>query len=255
MTYRDRRRARAERLRDWSDKREEKAESELARAEEMARVIPFGQPILVGHHSEGRDRNYRDRIDRTMGRGVEHARKADDMRSRAEGIEAQLERSIYDDDPDAVERLEERLAALEAERERIKAYNASCRKAARTGGTGDLSLLTESERGEVATLARVASYQLGPGGALPSYKLSNLSGNIKRNRDRLATLKARAERAQASSDAGGILIEDLAGGYCRVTFAERPEKAVLDALKGAGFRWAKGSWVGSREALPRGLER
>lgn len=221
----------------------------------MARVIPFGQPILVGHHSEGRDRNYRDRIDRTMERGVEHARKAEDMRSRAEGIEAQLERSIYDDDPDAVERLEERLAVLEAERERFKAYNASCRKAARTGGTGDLSLLTESERAEVASLARVAGYQLGPGGALPSYKLSNLSGNIKRNRDRLAALQARVERAQASSEAGGILIEDLAGGYCRVTFPARPEKAVLDALKGAGFRWAKGSWVGSREALPQGLER
>lgn len=31
-------------------------------ASKMAEVIPFGQPILVGHHSERRDRNYRSKI-------------------------------------------------------------------------------------------------------------------------------------------------------------------------------------------------
>jgi DNA repair exonuclease SbcCD ATPase subunit len=254
MTYRDRRQARAERLRGWADKRQEKAEADLSRADEMSSVIPLGQPILVGHHSERRDRNYRDRIDRTTERGVGHARKADGMRSRADGIEAQLERSIYDDDPDAVERLEERIAELEAERERIRAYNASCRRAAKTGGKGDLSLLTEPGRAEVATLVRVAGYQLGPGWAMPPYKLANLSGNIRRNRERLAALKAKTGRAVASAEAGGLLIEDVAGGYCRVTFAERPDRAVLDALKGAGFRWSKGSWTGNRDALPNALE-
>ncbi len=29
----------------------------------MAQAIPFGQPILVGHHSEKRDRRYRGRIE------------------------------------------------------------------------------------------------------------------------------------------------------------------------------------------------
>jgi hypothetical protein len=33
-------------------------------AHRMADAIPFGQPILDGHHSEGRDRRYRDRIHR-----------------------------------------------------------------------------------------------------------------------------------------------------------------------------------------------
>ncbi|MEE8059026.1 MAG: DUF3560 domain-containing protein [Pseudomonadales bacterium] len=36
------------------------------RAKDMAPVIPFGQPILVGHHSEHRDRRYRDRIHNTF---------------------------------------------------------------------------------------------------------------------------------------------------------------------------------------------
>ena len=31
-------------------------------AKQMSSMIPFGQPILIGHHSERGDRNYRNRI-------------------------------------------------------------------------------------------------------------------------------------------------------------------------------------------------
>lgn len=189
-TTRERREARAERLRGWAEKRETKAAADLERARNMASVIPFGQPILAGHYSERSDRNYRDRIGRTFDRSFEHAKKAESMTSRAAGIEAQLDRSIYSDDVDAIERLEERIAELEAERDRIKAFNDSCRKAAKTGGVGDTSILNDAERQDLMTLARVAAFQLRPGGAFPAYKLTNLSGNIKRNRDRLAQLKA-----------------------------------------------------------------
>lgn len=188
-TYRERREARAERLREWAAKRDTKAAAGFERAHDLAGVIPFGQPILAGHHSQGRDERYRARIAGTMDRACEDAAKAQSMSSRADGIESQLERSIYSDDVDAVERLEERLAVLEAERDRIKAYNASCRKAAKSGGMGDQSLLDEKQRADILNLARVCAWQVGAGGAFPGYALSNLSGNIKRNRDRLAELK------------------------------------------------------------------
>jgi hypothetical protein len=48
-TYRERREARAERLREWADKRAEKAGAAAERASEMGAAIPFGQPILAGH--------------------------------------------------------------------------------------------------------------------------------------------------------------------------------------------------------------
>jgi len=188
MTYRERREAKAERLREWADKREAKSKAALSQADAMYDAIPFGQPILVGHYSEGRDRRYRDRAWNTMGRGVEHGRKAEEMRRRADNIEAAAERAVYSDDPDAAERLTERIAELEAERARIVAYNKSCRKAAKTGGTGDLSLLDDRQRAEIATLARVCPYQVRDGGAFPSYATSNLSGNIGRLRKRLAAL-------------------------------------------------------------------
>lgn len=185
-TYRERREARAERLRDWAEKREARAATDEQTARSIGEHIPFGQPILVGHHSESRHRRDLDRIDGAMRRSVESADKAASMKSRADGIEAQLAASIYSDDHDAIERLEERITGLEAERDRIKAFNATCRK-----GAPDLSILTERERADLASTARHSSYMLGKGGQFPAYVLSNLNGNLNRNRKRLASLKAK----------------------------------------------------------------
>jgi hypothetical protein len=184
MTYRDRREARAERLREWADKRAEKAEQSLGKADSISSVIPMGQPILVGHHSEGRHRRDITRIESGMRKGIEHSKMAKRHDERARNIESQLERSIYSDDPDAIEALEARIAELEAERSRIKAYNASCRK-----GKPDTSLLDESQRETLLSVARVQAWALGKNGSFPSYHLQNLGGNINRNRKRLEALK------------------------------------------------------------------
>jgi Domain of unknown function (DUF3560) len=187
MTYRDRREARAERLRDWADKREVKAEGAFERAHEMGSVIPFGQPILVGHHSEGRDRRYRDRIGGHMDRAIEHADKAASMRSQADNIEAAAAGAIYGDDPDAIEALTAKLERLEAERARLKGYNASCRKGAR-----DLSLLDDNQRERLLSIAKVAAFQVGAKGEYPRYALTNLGGTISATRRRLDALKGGA---------------------------------------------------------------
>lgn len=188
-TYRERRLAKADRLRGWAEKREAKSEAALSEARQRADAIPFGQPILSGHHSEGRDRNYRAGITRKFEQGFEHADKAKSMASKADNIEAAAEQSIYSDDPDAIDRLIERIADLEAQRDRIKRYNASCRKAAKTGGMGDLSILDDHQRSEIATLARVVPYQVRDSGAFPAYVTSNLGGQITRNRKRLAEMQ------------------------------------------------------------------
>ena len=35
-----------------------------------------------------------------------------------------------------------------------------------------------------------------------------------------------------------------------ITFAEKPEREVLNALRGAGFYWHGGCWHGKAEAVP-----
>lgn len=184
-TRREQRAERAKRLRGWADSRETKAGAAFETADQIAGMIPFGQPILVGHHSESRHRRDLDRIDNGMRRGVEHSRKADEMRARAANIEAAAGRAIYSDDPDAAERLAEKLATLEAERDRWKAYNASCRK-----GAPDAGLLDDRQRRALTSIANAG--QMKPNGAAPSYATSNLGATIRTTRQRLAALTERA---------------------------------------------------------------
>lgn len=188
MTYRERRERRADRLRGWADKREQRSDAARAADERIGSMIPLGQPILVGHHSQRRAERDRDRMIGHANAALEHGRKADEFRSKADNIDAAADRAIYSDDDDAIEKLHERIEALGGERERIKAYNASCRKGAR-----DVSLLDAAQQKQLASVASVCPYQLGKNGAAPAYWLSNLSGNIGRQRKRLASI----ERANA----------------------------------------------------------
>lgn len=182
MTTRDRREARAARLREWAGKREVKAAAAGEQARAMADLIPFGQPILAGHHSQGRDERYRARIAGNVDKAGEHAAKAREMAGKAANIEAATDASIFDDDPDAIEALDARIAALELERARIVAYNASCRK-----GAPDPALLDERQRGGLEACRRVG--QLRPNGSMPAYATSNIGGRIAKDRQRLARLR------------------------------------------------------------------
>lgn len=179
MTYRDRRLDRAERLREWASKREVKGAAQLKEADAKASLIPFGQPTMTDHHSYKRDTNYRAGIRSGFSRGVENLDKASDMRARAANITEAADNAIYSDDPDAVQRLAERIASLEAKREQYKAENAAYRNA-----HPEIRTMTPWEKDQV--LPR------------PSYSAKNLSADINRNKKRLALLQAKAERESAS---------------------------------------------------------
>jgi len=84
----DRAGRRQERLGAKAEKLESVAESKLEQAHKMADVIPFGQPILIGHHSEGRDRRYRERIHGTYEKGFEAMKEAKEVSQRLEGSQA-----------------------------------------------------------------------------------------------------------------------------------------------------------------------
>lgn len=174
-TYRERRAAKAERLREWAQKREERGSARLAQVDAVSSAIPFGQPIMGP-----RDARRRERLRESTGRAFADLEKAEEMRQRAASIEAAADRAIYRDDPDAAERLAAKLAELEEKRERIKRYNASCRR-----GAPDLSLLDEGERADIARLQELAGWQC-KGGAFPGYVLSNLGATIRKERERLA---------------------------------------------------------------------
>lgn len=184
MTYRERREAKVERLHEWADKREAKSEAAYSSAHAIIGNIPAGQPILVGHHSERRHRSDLARHDSYMTQSIEHSEKAEQMRSRAANIQSALDHAIYSDDPDAIERLKDKLSGLEADRDGIKDYNASCRK-----GNPDASLLTDEWQKKLSSYTTTG--YTADNGALPGFVLSNLNGNINRTRKRLTRLGRR----------------------------------------------------------------
>lgn len=189
MTYRERREAKADRLRGWAEKRETDAAASLAA--EPAYRDDWAFITQPGHIPARSAMNRRDE------RRHESLTKAASMSARADSIEAQAAHAIYSDDDDAIPRLRERIAGWEAERARIKAYNASCRKGAR-----NVKLLDEKQQAELASIARVAPYQLRDNGAAPAYWSANLSGNINRQRKRLAQLERAAGQETPTGDRG-----------------------------------------------------
>jgi len=74
---------RAERYAGYAENAEQRSAALYGQAKSMADGIPFGQPILVGHHSEKRDRNYRGRICSKFEKSFEEAKKAQHYEQRA----------------------------------------------------------------------------------------------------------------------------------------------------------------------------
>lgn len=96
-----------------------------------------------------------------------------------------LEYAIHDTDPDAQERMRERIEGWSAERAAYNAFNKSCRRIL----GGDDELLTPYLKVQIASIRRVCAWQLGERGQLPAYIASNLGASIRRLQGRLARLE------------------------------------------------------------------
>lgn len=83
-TFEERRNARVARLLAAAEKREQEASALSTSAHQMGDAIPFGQPILIGHHSERHDRNYRARIQARYSKSFALLKEAEKLRARAE---------------------------------------------------------------------------------------------------------------------------------------------------------------------------
>lgn len=207
MTYRERRIRRAERLRGWAEGRERKAETASKAAHAIVDHIPLGQPILVGHHSEGRHRRAIDQAYTNFDKALESSQMASQHASKADEIDRQAGNAIYSDDPDAIEQLEVRIAGLEAERERCKYINKVIRQGPGWSERIDPPL-TDKENRDLESIAKYspayANESVAPGArkpfkGYPGYHTSNLSGNLKRQRDRLAKLQQEREAEEVPS--------------------------------------------------------
>lgn len=105
--------ARAERMADRSTASSAAAAANFAEARAVQEMIPLGQPILVGHHSERRHRRDLEKIDRKLDAGVEASRAAETYERRADSAAYEARKN---ENPALIKR---RLERLEADRRRI----------------------------------------------------------------------------------------------------------------------------------------
>jgi hypothetical protein len=231
--------AKRARLEEASRRAEAEADALSSRARTMADVIPLGQPILVGHHSEKRDRGYRAQISRTFERAHEAAQKAQALAARAEGVGTG---GISSDDPEAVVKLREKLAGLEATQALMVAVNKEIRK----GGPG----LQERLIGlglSAMTADRIVMPDFAGRVGVADYKLKNSGAEIRRVRRRIDELlvAARQPEREPIVGAGWRISEDRDDNRVAITFDAIPGHEVRDRLKASGFKWSpsRGAWV------------
>lgn len=265
--YEQKQEERRQRYLDKADDLRREASQLLANARQMGSVIPFGQPILVGHYSERRDRNYRAKIARKYEKSFEASQQANHYAQKAASVGSG---GISSDDPDAIEKLREKLAVMEAEQALMVAANKIIRK---FFAKRDLTDAEKLKMDMQATLPSLTALGLSESDAIklfipdfggrrgyPGYKLTNNNGNMARVRERIAELERREQLREAltvesepgesqailkSETVSGLTIEfNLTENRLLLFFPGKPSEAVRKACKRNGFRWSptRGAW-------------
>lgn len=253
QAYLDKRQARLDRLRHAADKARADAAAMSRKASDMASIIPFGQPIHIGHYSEGRDRRYRERIERTFRRAFETFDEANALEQKAQRSEDND--AIRSDDPLAVQKLEAKIATLKAEQERAKDANKRLRKIAPKTAEEAMAILTDMGLASiwVALMSTEGAFDVRRW-MIPAYELSNRNANIRRLEARLKTLKAVKAKAnampqgqQTETHGDVTLVRDYEGNRLRLVFPGKPSAGTIALLKSKGFVWSNANKAWQRQ--------
>ena len=150
---------------------------------------------------------------------------------------------ISADDPNAVSKLESKLAKLEALQETMKAVNAYYRRNKTLDGCPHLSL----EQIEKLKASMSGSYRANPK-PFESYQLSNNNAEIHRLKNRITALTRRKELGYVGWEFDGGRVEaNTADNRLQIFFDEKPDKEIREELKGNGFRYAPSAEAWQRQ--------
>lgn len=230
--------ARKSRLTARAEKVRAEAESTGERARKLGSMIPLGQPVLVGHHSEGRHRRVLKRIRAGYEKSATLGQQAQRLERRAARIGSG---GIASDDPKAIEKLREKLKDLEASRQAMKRANEIARKhgmeAALKAADPDMRRAIEK------------NIRHWPGGTKkPFPSMTNTSAEIRRVQQRIEQLeKLRGSEDREMQGAGWKIYEDSQAGRTYIEFDSRQPPELTKKLKGNGWRWTPSAKAWTRK--------
>ena len=148
---------------------------------------------------------------------------------------------ISSDDPQAVEKLEAKLAALEKHQELMKAANVAIRMKDPTEGDAKLAELGYTPE----DIAKLREPDFCGRIGYPAYLLQNNNANIRRIRGRIEELKKRTENTPEGWEFdGGRVVVNTTENRLQIIFDGKTDADIRTELKGEGFRWApsQGAW-------------
>lgn len=214
--YEQKQEARRERYQALAEKNREESINRYQTSCQLGEMIPFGQPILIGHHSERGHRSLIDKINNNMRKSIELDKKADYYENRANNIS----NNISSDDPDAIEKLKLKLAKLEDRQKDMKEHNAEARA-------------NKTEQ------------------PFASYQLTNNNAVIRNVKLRIKQLEKKQEMVVNEDIVGewGRLHENKEENRIQFLFNSIPSQEIRSELKHNGFRWSP-----TNKAWQRGLD-
>ena len=169
--------------------------------------------------------------DKNMGEYMQIEGLLDKVRSTGMG-------GISADDDRAMEKLETKLAGLEAMQEEMKTVNAYYRKHKTLEGC---PVLSAEEIGKLQS-SMASDWRKNPV-PYPSYLLTNNNANIRRTRQRIEDLKSQSEYSGWAFPGGRAEINE-GENRLQLFFEEKPSEEQRRELKSNGFKWApsQGAW-------------
>lgn len=241
--FHERKKARISKYQELAEKNKKASDAAYKASHDTVKHIPMGQPILVGHHSEKMHRNTLEKSWNQMGKSVELSDKADYYSEKAKAAENNT--AISSDDPDAIEKLKDKLKKLIEKQEFMKSINKICRSKKLSESEivaklkADFNLKDES----IHTLLN-PRYSFEKKG-FPSYSLTNNNGRIKQVRDRINRLEQLEKLENESFKIGEVEIQvNVDDNRVEIYFPGKPEEEFRKKIKSSGFRWSryKSAW-------------
>lgn len=231
--YEERKQARIDRLENAAEKARKGADEACQRSYNLTKDIPLGQP------------NIRGALTGTLNKSRQAMDKSCKLSDTAEYLESKLKATennyaISSDDPNSIEKLQQRIDNLKEKQTFAKAINAYYRKNKTCKGFQDL---TDEQSAKWDKEAKESfSWEQRP---FPSYELTSINNKIKLAEKRIEEIKAVEEMTEELIEYDFCKIESNAEtNRVTILFYEKQPDEIIQKLKYNGFKWAysEGKW-------------
>ena len=149
-------------------------------------------------------------------------------------------RVISSDDPNAIQKLQDKLEMCEKSQKYMKEVNAYYRKNGTCEGFPGMEAARAARLDE--SVRQAYSWDKQP---FPSYALTNNSAEIRRLKQRIEKLTVNQEVGFVGwTFDGGEVVANSEKNRLQILFDEKPDEQKRSALKGNGFKWSpsQGAW-------------